>query len=164
MPAHSCSTSVDETQTPTSDPMRCDASSGLTPGWPIHSSRSFGCRSGPNDFYEPEDATWALLELGDSEAEPEIQAIAADRSDGLGLIAAIVAQALQGEEQVIEERLLRHDEHYLTKWIARAAALMSTPEMLRALALAVESLPDADCRETCAYWLELASSRDIRER
>ena len=107
-----------------------------------------------DDYFEPEDALWALLSLRDDESAGEIRQLAKSRSDGLGLIAGIVADGLDGREDVIAARLLRHDEHYLTNWLARTAATLATPQLLEALRRAARDLPDEDCRIECATWLE----------
>lgn len=109
-----------------------------------------GLRS--SEYFEPTDSMWALLQLGDLEAEPEIRRIAETRNDWQGRVARIVTSGLCGEEETIAQQLQSHD-HDATRWLAQAAAILASPRLLGVLEAGVMELPDETCRGICAHWL-----------
>ena len=109
-----------------------------------------------SDFFEPEDAMWTLLALRDLDSTPEIGRIANERRDGIGTIAEIVLRGMDNREEELSSQLLRHEAHHLTKWLARAAAILGSPSMIQALVAGSHALPDEPCRQICATWAEYA--------
>ena len=101
------------------------------------------------------DAARALTFIGDRDALPAMRALAESWDPNIYYrkMLGTYVLALDGQADVILERIRSHD-HICVGWLAYAAsAFIRTPEARAVLEWGAENLPDDQCRRDCARFL-----------
>jgi hypothetical protein len=102
------------------------------------------------DYYLPVSAMWQLLELGDRQAVPLIEAFR-DRMGTRhwkGKQAEIVLRLYAEDDEWLADRIVGHD-HDMMHVLCRAAGIRRSPQLIEAVRRCVAAAFDPDCNRVC---------------
>lgn len=94
--------------------------------------------------YDAQAALWALGIIGDP-ATLDIVRAAQTHSRLRVRGTAVAVELMLADPEQLYRRIENHDHEYMP-WLARAAALLGTPEAREALGFCAANAPDEDCR------------------
>lgn len=107
------------------------------------------------DYYRPISAMWELAGLSDIDAIPTIREFIERTEPGTWRAkeALIILAVLERDDDSVVRGIAGHD-HGMMPALTRAARLLATPSLKRALSRCSVDAPDAECRRWCADSME----------
>lgn len=118
-------------------------------------------RMSSKEYRVATSAMWLLRELGDRESIPLIERFRDEMGTDVwqGKEAEIVLALFHGKDQPLAERIAAHD-HDMMHVLCRAARILPTPAIRKALRTCIGAQFDADCHQWCLTALQEIESRD----